>query len=60
MNESNLQTVYLQQGNLSMAMDLSQSLIQAMNALRAMDPQKWEDRDLDLLKEVNRQLGSKA
>ena len=52
--------VYLRQGDgqdeLSIAIMISPELDSKMNEIRGRNPQKWENKDLDLMKEAETEL----
>ena len=48
---------YLSQGSLGLAVTLPKAVADKMGELRSRDPLRWEDKDLDLLDEAERQLG---
>lgn len=52
--------VYLRQGDgqdeLSIAIMISPELDSKMNEIRGCNPQKWENKDLDLMKEAEKLL----
>lgn len=52
-----LKDVYLTQGEGHWAMSLNEATIEMMSAIRKENPDKWENRDLDLLEEAVKRLG---
>jgi hypothetical protein len=51
-----LKDVYLTQGEGHWAMSLNEATIEMMSAIRKENPDKWENRDLDLLEEAVKRL----
>ena len=51
-----LTKVSLRQGELHLSMSLDKATMDKMVEIEAADPQKWEDRDLDLFHEASKQL----
>ena len=58
MNEEK-QVIYLEQGPLHMAVQVTESELTAMQQLRESEPQKWEGKELELLSEAKKSLKAK-